>query len=133
MKKLLYLFFVVTVIACSKDDDNQPQTFTEKYNGVVWSDDNSPSDRTYFIAISKDNNKIFNWDDSYSYCDYFEFSIEENTSNSLIIIDNADQTKFRLKVINDGNTLNVEEYYGDIDGWEDVETFSRSSTANPCL
>ena len=39
MNKLLYLILAITFISCSKDDDNDPQTFFEKYDSVVWEED----------------------------------------------------------------------------------------------
>ena len=37
MKQLLYLFLAITVACSSGDDDSsEPQTFLERYDGIVW-------------------------------------------------------------------------------------------------
>ena len=51
MKKLLYLFLVLGLFACSDDEDNSNQTFLEKYDGVVWE---SP----FFISNPQDEGEI---------------------------------------------------------------------------
>ena len=39
MKKGIYLFLTVIIVACSSDDTSSNLTFFEKYNGVVWQED----------------------------------------------------------------------------------------------
>ena len=44
MRNLLYLFLTLTFISCSKDDDNEPQLFFEKYDSVVWEEEEDYED-----------------------------------------------------------------------------------------
>ena len=59
MKKLLYIFLTVLIIACSGEDgnDNSNETFLERYDGVVW-EGNSLSEITY-LRINNDTTNFF--------------------------------------------------------------------------
>ena len=53
MKKLLYLFLTVLIVGCSGEDGgNGNQLFMEKYDGVVWKENNPLENRN--ITFSND-------------------------------------------------------------------------------
>lgn len=150
MKKLLYLFLAITIISCGGDDDsngtNEPQTFLEKYDGIVWIGDESTADDSYFLAVYNQPEKLYYWETDLDgeYCFPVTFgqpdefgdvvTIIENTSNNLIltVTTNAgEENNIRLTAGNEGSNLTVEWIYET--GLNDTETYSRSSSANPCL
>ena len=66
MKKLLYLFLAITV-ACSSGDDsttpdnNDPQTFFEKYDSVVWEEEEDYEDYINRIQFNNGTSVSFNY------------------------------------------------------------------------
>lgn len=77
MKKLLYLFLALTIISCGGDDDsgtNEPQSFFEKYDGVVWEyndpDNEDNFKRIQFLNQERPRFQEFGLDDfsDYQYC-----------------------------------------------------------------
>ena len=54
MKKLLYLFVALATLGCSKDDSTEPQTFFEKYDGVVWEEEESFPDYVYRLQFNNE-------------------------------------------------------------------------------
>ena len=61
MKKLLYLFLAITIISCSKDDSSEPQTFFEKYDGIVWEEDEDYQDYTNRIQFNNGTSVSVNY------------------------------------------------------------------------
>ena len=135
-------------VSCSDDDStvNEPQTFLEKYDGIVWIGDESTADDSYFIAVYNQPEKLYYWETGLDgeYCFPLTFgqpdefgdvvTIVENTSNNLLltVTTNAgEENNIRLTAGNDGSNLTVEWIYES--GTNDTETYSRSSSANPCL
>ena len=146
MRKLLYLFLTLTVISCSKDDDNDndPNTFTEKYNSIVWIGDDSVPDDSYFVAVYNQPEKVYYWETDLDgeYCFPITFgqanefgdiyTVTENTLNNLIITNTSsegEEYNIKFTVSNDESLLTLQF----LDGSGYTETYSRSSSANPCL
>ena len=146
MRNLLYLFLTLTFISCSKDDDNDPNSFTEKYNSIVWIGDESEVNDAYFISFSNSPLKIYTWETDLEgdYCfpinfgqpDQFgsTYTILENTLNNLLITrvsSDGEEENVICTVSNNDTALTIrvvasgEELYS--------ETYSRSSSTNPCL
>ena len=53
MRKGIYLFLALLIVACSSDDSNNDdgnQLFLEKYDGVVWEAEWATSDNTAKIG-----------------------------------------------------------------------------------
>ena len=131
MKKLFFLFLAITINSCSKDDKSDSANFTEKYDDVVWSADDTDG-RTYFMAFSFDQNILNLWDDTFGDCDIMPFSIEEvHSENIIVLIDDDD--KWMFVVINNGDNLNILEYAQNIDDWELMESLNHSNTTNHCM
>ena len=65
MKKLIYLFLTVLIVACSSDDssDDSNQLFLEKYDSVVW--EKSPLDNSYRIAFINSSNTLTEYSSSF--------------------------------------------------------------------
>jgi hypothetical protein len=127
MKKLL-LLSALFIFACSSDDssnDNNAETFLERYDGVVWEfvqDDDEIGDFDWIMFtnqpqgwIEKGGNYITNED---PYCSTkeigvpfqgFDFSIIENSENrfSYEATNNAETFIGVLEVSEDGNTFIV--------------------------
>ena len=144
MKKLLYLFLAITVISCSKDDDNDPNSFTEKYNSIVWIGDDSVPDDSYFVAVYNQPEKVYYWETDLDgeYCFPITFgqanefgdiyTVTENTLNNLIITNTSsegEEYNIKFTVSNNESLLTLQF----LDGSGYTETYSRSSSANPCL
>ena len=140
MKKLLYLFLAITIISCGGDDDsngnsNQPQTFLEKYDSVVWENTGSAGDRAAFInnpktlAIYYDACFIYSLEGATETPDgdTVTISIQDETENSISLLTQSaffpeDNGLFIFTVTSDGNTQTLTRRIdGDIDGLEDVE------------
>jgi hypothetical protein len=111
MKKIIYLFLALLIVACSSDDssdgdsDNN-QLFLEKYDGVVWEWDGSfdtYTEKIAFINSSKsitdytlfpDEEWCYTWPiattTDYEYSDGVDgsitISIQEETENSIAIL-----------------------------------------------
>ena len=58
MKKLIYLFLALLIVACSSDDssDDGNQLFLEKYDSIVFEAEWATSDNTYKIAFVNGTN-----------------------------------------------------------------------------
>ena len=140
MKKLLYFFLAITIISCGGDDDsngnsNQPQTFLEKYDSVVWENTGSAGDRAAFInnpktlALYNDACFIYSLEGATETPDgdTVTISIQDETENSISLLTQSaffpeDNGLFIFTVTSDGNTQTLTRRIdGDIDGLEDVE------------
>lgn len=140
MNKLLYLFLAITIISCGGDDDsngnsNQPQTFLEKYDSVVWENTGSAGDRAAFInnpktlAIYYDACFIYSLEGATETPDgdTITISIQEQEENSMSLSIQStlypeDNGLFIFTVTSDGNTQTLTRRIdGDLDGVEDVE------------
>ena len=129
MKKLIYLFLALIIVACSSDDSSDSnQLFLEKYDGVVWESEGQE------IAFQYTNIPNIIYNDSSQGCviiplegTYFRpsgerliFLIEEETENSLTRKMTYELTGGSLEsnlevytISSDGNTLTVAFSYGD--------------------
>ena len=116
MKKLIYLFLVLVVIACSKDDSSESQTFFQKYDGVVWQENQSDPDFTYRIQFNNatpPSIKIYEEYYGSSYCD------------SELVESNGELTE----ISEDGFTLLI-EYVEDSIVYSYSVTFAVSESGN---
>ena len=135
MKKLIYLFLGLLIVACSSDDN---QLFLEKYDSVVWEtiDD---GERLAFVNSSK-TLAVF-----YDACFIYELegstetqvgdtvtiSIQDETENSIsLLVQSAlfpeDNSLFISTVTSDGSTyILTRRIDGDIEGDEDI-TYTRT-------
>jgi hypothetical protein len=134
MKKLIYLFLALLIVACSSDDN---QLFLEKYDSVVWEtiDD---GERLAFVNSSK-TLAVF-----YDACFIYELegstetqvgdtvtiSIQDETENSISLLVQStlfpeDNGLFTFTVTSDGSTYTLTQRIdGDIEG--DEETYTRT-------
>lgn len=142
MKKLLYLFLALTVIACSKDDSNsEPQTFFQKYDGVVWQEDNTSStiNRVQFNNETNPTVQVYYEDsDGSSYCEselveaYGELT--EVNEDSFVLFEEYTEDNvvysytITIAVSENGNQLTVT----DSDDPDFPETYSRTTLTDPC-
>ena len=111
MKKLTYLFLVLTIVACSSDDSiddssedssDGNQLFIEKYDGIVWQRLPLSNDYDIRIAFINSSNSVTQYGDEEGeevYCTSYPIegttndpvdgitttSIQEETENSLSI------------------------------------------------
>ena len=135
MKKLIYLFLGLLIVACSSDDN---QLFLEKYDSVVWEtiDD---GERLAFVNSSK-TLAVF-----YDACFIYELegstetqvgdtvtiSIQDETENSISLLVQStlfpeDNGLFTFTVTSDGSTYTLTQRIdGDIEGDEDI-TYTRT-------
>ena len=88
MKKLLFLFLAAVTLSCSKDDSTEPQTFFEKYDGVVW-EESHPYDYVNRIQINNGNSVYVN--QFFQEEDYIDCSTEllENSGELLEVNENS--------------------------------------------
>ena len=143
MKKFLYLFLALTVIACSKDDSNsEPQTFFQKYDGVVWQDDTSDSDYTYRLQINNETNPTvvfyYEYSDGSSYCDSqlveADGELTEINEDSFVLYEEYTEDNvvysytLTIAVSENGNQLTVT----DSDDPDFPDTYSRTTLTDPC-
>lgn len=161
----LGLFFVTASLSSCSDDstvsgtqtndtipnDTIPATFTELYDGVVWLDEGSPQDVSYFASVQdKPRIRIINWDafedrnECYeliegvrnSYGDMLTV-IENNLDNIVVEVESPSSQPSRftitLTVTNNGNNGILKSR--DSETGEELLTINyvRSSTKNPCL
>ena len=134
MRKLIYLFLGLLIVACSSDDN---QLFLEKYDSVVWEtiDD---GERLAFVNSSK-TLAVF-----YDACFIYELegstetqvgdtvtiSIQDETENSISLLVQStlfpeDNGLFTFTVTSDGSTYTLTQRIdGDIEG--DEETYTRT-------
>ena len=105
MKKLLYLFFAINIISCGGDDDsnetNEPQSFFEKYDGVVW-EKIHPFD--YISRIQINNGNSISVNAYFQEQDYTDCSTEPLEDDSELI-----------EVNENSFVLFIEDFEGDMD------------------
>ena len=146
MKKLL-LLSALFIFSCSSDEgnddnDNNTETFLERYDGVVWvndlydpiSNDSELLDTVYYIFYDQTVFLDAGWYDSELECAsmdpewstfFSSLSILENLNNNMTIQD-SDGVTINFSVSNDGQTL-TETLSG-----QGSQTYSRSYISNPC-
>ena len=150
MKKLIYLFLALIIVACGSDDSSEQQNFLQKYNGVTWAEEEVLIEEgavNTWIVLSPDGYSdgeagIF---DGNIYCggsffawgvDYFgdRYEIIENSPDRLRIQyiesdgDNSYESTSTYTVSNNGIILNEEII--DSDG-EYTSTYTRNHSL-PC-
>jgi len=93
--KFIYFFMLlglaVSFNACS--DDDEPETFLEKYDGTVWATDNIDSDNDSFLRIVnnlKTLSESWRFDESddcyeYSFLGVLNPTIIENSTDKLVV------------------------------------------------
>jgi hypothetical protein len=150
MKKLL-LLSALLIFACSSDDssnnndNNSNETFLERYDGVIWENDEWPSisdtgvwryvifnDASDFLTIVTDDNII-------ECVNIYEFSNEEgyisisaNSENNFVFnwaeidLEIEDVGTITITVINNGNNI---EWLSTIYG---LTSFTRTNISTPC-
>ena len=140
MKKFLYLFLALTVIACSKDDSNsEPQTFFQKYDGVVWQEDTSNYINRVQINNETNPTVVFYYEDSdYSYCDTnlleADGELTEVNEDSFVLYEEYTEDNvvysytITVVVSENGNQLTVT----DSDDPEFPQIFNRTTLTDPC-
>ena len=141
MRKLLYLFLALTVISCSKDDDNEQQSFFEKYDGVVWEEEEDYEDYINIIQFNNGTSVSVNYygvEGDYVDCgvDLLESSGEliEVNENSFVLFfeyfegDTDYSYTVTVTAIDGGSKLTVVD--SDIPNEPDV--FNRTSLNQPC-
>ena len=140
MKKLLYLFLVLAVIACSKDDSSEPQTFFQKYDGVVWQQ--NTSDYINRVQINNETNPTvlvyFEDSDGYSYCDSelveADGELTEVNEDSFVLYEEYTENNvvysytITIAVSENGNQLTAI----DSDDPDFPQIFSRTTLTEPC-
>jgi hypothetical protein len=140
MKKLLYLFLVLAVIACSKDDSSEPQTFFQKYDGVVWQE--NTSDYINRVQINNETNPTvlvyFEDSDGYSYCDSelveADGELTEVNEDSFVLYEEYTENNvvysytITIAVSENGNQLTAI----DSDDPDFPQIFSRTTLTEPC-
>jgi hypothetical protein len=140
MKKLLYLFLVLAVIACSKDDSSEPQTFFQKYDGVVWQQ--NTSDYINRVQINNETNPtvlVYVEDsDGYSYCDSelveADGELTEVNEDSFVLYEEYTENNvvysytITIAVSENGNQLTAI----DSDDPDFPQIFSRTTLTEPC-
>ena len=140
MKKLLYLFLVLAVIACSKDDSSEPQTFFQKYDGVVWQE--NTSDYINRVQINNETNPtvlVYVEDsDGYSYCDSelveADGELTEVNEDSFVLYEEYTENNvvysytITIAVSENGNQLTAI----DSDDPDFPQIFSRTTLTEPC-
>ena len=139
MKKLL-LLSVLFILACSSDDssdtnDNSNQTFLERYDGVVWEDnDGYLAFYSNPISIKLFSNEcrevLFN-----TFVDGYSWNITTNNPTTLVLdyIDNENNvyTNHRFSVSDDENimTETAVDYGTNV---EVINNASRTTLTDPC-
>ena len=136
MKKLIYLFLGLLIVACSSDDN---QLFLEKYDSVVWEGIAIPDDERVAFVNSSKTLAVF-----YDACFIYELegsteipdgdtvtiSIQDETENSISLLVQStlfpeDNGLFTFTVTSDGSTYTLTQRIdGDIEG--DEETYTRT-------
>ncbi|MDC0178089.1 hypothetical protein OAJ14_08095 [Polaribacter sp.] len=151
MKNLLYLFFAITLLGCSSDEDDDDnasaQTFFEKYDGIVWEQETFNGDKVdkslslqrfqFFKDKSikvydyekntsipiEDCNQIFVVDATSYYSNITEDSITYEDDIDVIVFTVKDNTLFRENRWKNPNNSEPPEY---------PSTYSRTSLDDPC-
>ena len=154
------LFFVSASLSSCSDDSTVsgtqtnvtiPATFTERYDVVVWLDEDSPQDVLYYISIQDGPKiKIINWDAFEDRNECYELIegvrnsygdkltvIENNLDNLIIEVEapSSQPSRFTitLTVTNNGNNGILKSR--DSETGEELFTikYVMSSAKNPCL
>ena len=129
MKKLIYLFLALIIVACGSDDSSEQQNFLQKYNGITWAEEEVLIEGAIntWIVLSPDgysdgeagifDGNIFCGGSFFAWgVDYFgdRYEIIENTSDRLRIQyiesdgDNSYESTYTYTVSNNGIILNEE-------------------------
>tara|TARA_B100001063_G_scaffold239999_1_gene264369 strand:+ start:583 stop:990 length:408 start_codon:yes stop_codon:yes gene_type:complete len=134
MKKLL-LLSVILIFACSSDDstnDNNTETFLERYSDIVWQSTDSEELRLSFNLngfIQKDEEcLVYIWDEENPNSGA-TWNLLENNYDNIIISKEEDGTIDFTSIITiseDENTLS--EYISD----EETFTAQRTNLTHPC-
>ena len=140
MRNLLYLFLTLTVISCSKDDDNEPQLFFEKYDGVVWEESHS-YDYISRIQINNGNSiyvTTYFQEENYADCSTelleTEGELLELNGNSFVLFieyfeGNTDYSyTITVTAIEDGSKLTIV----DSDFPNEPALYNRTTLSQPC-
>jgi len=129
MKKLIFIFLALIIVACGSDDSSEQQNFLQKYNGITWVNSFGVGEGDIVIFwenLSLDgysDGEAYESDGNIAYCggsffawgvDYFgdRYEIIENSSDRLRIQyiesdgDNSSESTYTYTVSNNGNTLN---------------------------
>ena len=141
MNKLLYLILAITFISCSKDDDNDPQTFFEKYDSVVWEEEEDYEDYIYRIQFNNGTSVSVNY---YSVeGDYIDCGVDlldsageliEVNENSFVLFieyfegDTDYSYTITVSAIDGGSKLTIVD--SDIPNEPDV--YNRTTLSQPC-
>jgi hypothetical protein len=142
MKKLFYLLFLaIAFFGCSDDDSSESnQLFLEKWDGVVWEQDESDYlSRIWFNASPQSATSYFEKIGFSGECYTTLFgainsgsliTIEEENEDSLILFEQYDDGEgnittdaYTVTVINNGSILSIE--YSDDIGY--TETYNRTA------
>ena len=142
MKKLL-LLSALLIFACSRDDShdyNSNQTYSEKYNGVVWEEsDGSISTITFFANPPAMRTSL---DENFDgvYCSYYVFGDENpdgyieiiEMSEDEIILSYVDYYDFSTSnaTFNVENSASILRVTNNIDN--DESYLYRTNLTNPC-
>ena len=141
MKKLIYLFLGLLIVACSDDSSDGNQLFLEKYDSVVW--EQLPLDNeSYRIAFINSSNSITQYSSSFGE-DMEEMctntplegtdgitttAIQEETENSLSILVQYEYDEVVgsyitvFTVTSDGSTYTLTQTYDGEDYDDEVYT-----------
>ena len=143
MRKTILLSLLVILmisIGCSSDEDNNPtQTFLEKYDGVVWLEDNTISvdDYAFLIQLLNSSKSIIDNEmpdgiDGESYCDTETISnITVNEEDTLV--GSSGTETYTLTVTNSGEDLKMEVIDTDPSyPYEEITYYSRSNYSMNC-
>ena len=141
MRNLLYLFLTLTFISCSKDDDNEPQLFFEKYDSVVWEEEEDYEDYIYRIQFNNGTSVSVNY---YSVeGDYIDCGVDlldsageliEVNENSFVLFieyfegDTDYSYTITVSAIDGGSKLTI--VYSDFPNEQDV--YNRTTLNQPC-
>ena len=143
MKKLLYLFLTVLIVACSSEDSSDGnQLFLEKYDSIVWEALPLDNDYSYRIAFIDSSNSITQYSSSFGE-DMEEMctntplegtdgitttAIQEETENSLSILVQYEYDEVVgsyitvFTVTSDGSTYTLTQTYDGEDYDDEVYT-----------
>ena len=141
MKKLLFLFLAAATLSCSKDDSTEPQTFFEKYDGVVGEEEEPYPDYIYRLQFNNEMSPSISYygeEDGFTDCDT---DLIENTGELTEVNENS----FVLYIeYFEGNldysyTITVTATEGgskltivDSDTPDETDVFNRTSLNDPC-
>ena len=119
MKKLIYLFLVLIIVACSSDDSSEDSSdgnplFIEKYDGIVWQRLPLSNDYDIRIAFVNSSNSITRYLDEEGEVDCTSYPIEGTTNDSDGIITTSIQEETE-------NSLSI---FVEFDDGEDVDSFT---------